>query len=112
MELNDNKQFELLFHEKNYKKIINILTNLLVEVSKEQNTNVEVKTDTSKIESLLSTINKQPDFSDIPKSIKSIGDAITKKLEYINIPKPLVDSFTVIRGEDRIIEKVKVNYKS
>lgn len=111
----DEKEFDLLIAEKRHREIIQIMGNILSEVSKDPviqekgDTEVNVSVDTSKMEKILEKINTSSDFSSIPNSIKLIGDAIIKKMESNNKSKEWI--FKVKRDGQGLMDTIHAKSK-
>jgi hypothetical protein len=107
MEGLDEKKFEMLLLQKRHKEVITLMTKLLTEVSKPKDSEINVEVDTSKLEKIIEKINTAPDFSEIPNSIKLIGDAITKKLATQTYPEPIKNwTHTIVRDNEGFINIV------
>lgn len=103
-EIDDN--FDRLLEDKRHKEIINVLKEVLISLSKKDNTNVY---DFNKIENILKNIslnsNKKDD--DLPKSIINLSKIIEDKLNEIKLENHNYNwEFIIHRDLNNLIDKV------
>lgn len=113
MDIADKEEFILLLEEKRHNKIIAILGEILSKLSRESSApEVNINTDTSKIEELLAIINKPSDDYKVIEAIKLVGEVIAKKLEETKIDdKGDQWNFDVKRNSKGYIYKVEAKRK-
>lgn len=103
----DEKEFEMLLQQKRHTEVIALMTSILAEIGQTKDTEVNVDVDTTKLEKIIAKINTAPDFSEIPNSIKTIGDVIAKKLKAQKYPEPVKDwTHTIQRDGEGLISIV------
>lgn len=108
MELSkEDIEFNELLKEKRHKDIMTLLTNILKEITNKE-FNIETTTlDISKLEKAIKNINiKQPDLSEIPKSITLLGESIVNKIELIKNDKPKQWIHTIKRDSQGLIKNI------
>ena len=78
----EEKEFLALLSEKKHKEVITILTKILDNLVALEKGDTVVEVDVSRIEEAVRAINSsQPDYSEIPNSIRTITSVLVTKLE-------------------------------